>query len=111
MVAASDIHFTNIQQRIDHITPGVLPNVSTDRVTKCLLLKTTDDILQMEVKLKNEGETFINEYKTFVRKIGGHTAREIIRNALSQVFTNGCALQCSKKRGVNKILKLPLYIS
>jgi len=95
MVAASDIHFTNIQQRIDHIMPGVLPSVSTDRVTKCLPLKMTDDILQIEVKLKNEGKTFINEYKTFVRKIGGHTAREIIRNALSQVFTNYCALQCS----------------
>jgi len=83
MVAASDIHFTNIQQRIDHIMPGVLPSVSTDQVTKCLSLKTTDDILQMEVKLKNEGKTLINEYKTFVRKIDGHTAREIIRNALS----------------------------
>jgi len=69
-----------------------------------------NDILQMEVKLKNEGETFINEYKTFVRKIGDHTAREIIRNALSQVFTNGCACN-DRGRGVNKILKLPLYIS
>jgi len=92
MVAATDI-----QQSIDNITPGVLPIVSTDRVTKYLPLKTINEILQMEEKLKNEGEIFINEYKTFVRRIGGHTAREIIRNTMSQVFTNECALQCSWK--------------
>lgn len=97
MIAAFDVHFTNLQQRFDDITPGVLPIVSTDRVTKCLPLKTTNEILRMEEKFKNEGETFINEYKTFIRKIGGHTAREIIRNTLSEVFTNECALQCSWK--------------
>lgn len=110
MVAASDIHFTNIQQRMDHITPGVLPSVSTDRVTKCLPLKTINDILQMEENLKNEGETFITEYKTFVRKIGGHTAREIIRNVLSQVFTNECALQCSWKGRKQNFEVASLYI-
>lgn len=96
MVAASDIHFTNLQQRIDDITPGGVLSASTDRITKCLPLKTINEILQMEEKLKNEGETFISEYKTFVRKIGG-TAREIIRNTLSQVLTNECALLCSWK--------------
>ncbi|GAB1869242.1 hypothetical protein CAJAP_10321 [Camponotus japonicus] len=97
MVAASDIRLINIQQSIDNITPGVLPIVSTDRVTKYLPLKTINEILQMEEKLKNEGEIFINEYKTFVRRIGGHTAREIIRNTMSQVFTNERGLQCSWK--------------
>lgn len=97
MVAASDIHFTNLQQRIDDITPGGVLPASTDRITKCLPLKTINEILQMEEKLKNEGETFISEYKTFIRRIGGHTAREIIRNTLSQVLTNECALLCSWK--------------
>jgi len=92
-IAASDIRLTNIQQSIDNITPGVLPIVSTDRVTKYLPLKTINEILQMEEKLKNEGEIFINEYKTFVQRIGGHTAREIIRNTMSQDFTNEYALQ------------------
>lgn len=107
MVAASDIHFTNIQQRIDHITPGVLPSISTDRITKCLPLKTTDDILQMEVKLKNEDKTFINEYKTFVVVILHARLLEMLYHKCSQMV-----VLCNVHgKGVNKILKLPLYIS
>ncbi|XP_036144337.1 uncharacterized protein LOC114255275 [Monomorium pharaonis] len=112
MAAASDIHFTNIQQRIDDITPGVLPPVSTDRITKCLPLKTIDEIRQMEsiLELKNEGESFVNEYKTFIKRIGGHTLREIVKNALSQVFTNECALQCSWKGRKDNFGVAPLCI-
>lgn len=35
--------------------------------------------------------------KTFIQKIGGHTPRENIRNALTRIYSNDCGVKCSWK--------------
>lgn len=35
--------------------------------------------------------------KTFIQKIGGHTPRENVRNALTRIFSNDCGVKCSWK--------------
>lgn len=35
--------------------------------------------------------------KSFIHKVGGHTPRENIRNALTQIFSDECSMKCSWK--------------
>ncbi|XP_070155076.1 uncharacterized protein [Polyergus mexicanus] len=49
----------------------------------------------METRL--EEEHFLQEYKVFIHKIGGHTSKGNIHNVLTRIFSNECSLQCSWK--------------
>ncbi|XP_071578849.1 uncharacterized protein [Temnothorax nylanderi] len=94
MLASIQVGLRELHQKVDRGRPMLSGNINL--VTPLLPLKSIAEIEAFEKKI-HENPDVKEQFNTFVRKIGGHTAREDIQRTCTKVFTNSCAELCSWK--------------
>ncbi|XP_077262550.1 uncharacterized protein LOC143897617 [Temnothorax americanus] len=95
MLASIQVQLQELHQKVDRGRPMLSGNINL--VTPLLPLKSIAEIEAFEKKI-HENPDVKEQFNTFVRKIGGHTAREDIQRTCTKVFTNSCAELCSWKK-------------
>ncbi|XP_072756914.1 uncharacterized protein [Anoplolepis gracilipes] len=94
MLASIQVQLWELHQKIECGKPIFSGNVSL--VASLLPLKSIAEIEVFEKKIYENPE-IKEQFNTFVRKIGGHTAREYTQRICTKIFTNSCAELCSWK--------------
>ncbi|XP_036144119.1 uncharacterized protein LOC105831680 [Monomorium pharaonis] len=94
MLASIQVQLHELLQKMERGRPVLSKNI--DRVTSILPFKSIAEIEAFD-KTLHENSEVKKQFNTFVRKIGGRTAREDIQRICTKVFTNSCAELCSWK--------------